>query len=344
VLGWRLSTPGSAPSLKTGGAIERLPGGGWRYRQTGLLGGGDLPSMEQFTQLAHTVADPANLNPVLQPLTQFQRSAVAARVSELLPFDAALMVMRRMAGREQGPLRPSHLQVWNEAVEYARRAPATAPSTSFPWSAPSMAAEVPQPTRPGGSGASAGSGSSGASGSSGSSGAPAAGTGAGTVPRSGWYRYTSGYPVPRRRWPNEVYAYVPPQELQFTAGSGSVSLNQLRVVGLSRGVPVSTLPPSTPLDQVPSRLLALLPRQAGPQAARTLGEASGSWVRVNLRNLHITVPGTRNLHQYRLAADPWGGGLYYLNPVERGLLPGGRLAEGPVRLFGNEFDVGYAAP
>jgi hypothetical protein len=51
IAGWRLSTPHSPASLKTGGPLERLPDGSWQYRSVGLPGGGNLPGRHSYQQL-----------------------------------------------------------------------------------------------------------------------------------------------------------------------------------------------------------------------------------------------------------------------------------------------------
>jgi hypothetical protein len=263
---------------------------------------------EELGLLAETIRDPAAISASLQPLTQYQRSVVIGNLHSRLPFDEALRIARGM-NTEPAILTPTHLRIWNEALEVGRRAPTHNPNPpSLPGNTTTAGPEL--------------------TGSSGTRHSPAPAPGnPGTSQTASDARINRARQpllpqggdslVPRENWPGAVYLYLPSTRLQRALGPGSLAIPQYRVNGTTHGVAVSTMAPET--LSVPS------------------GGAVG-WVRIDMSRLSARTH--RPLELLRgLDAD---GGGFILRPARNASLP---LAdELPVIFSRDEFTYGFFQP
>jgi hypothetical protein len=148
--------------------------------------------------------------------------------------------------------------------------------------------------------------------------------------------------VPDHWWPDHVYAYLPGQITEHGTGVASVTLQQLRVSrNFTTGIPVTTLPPETPLSALPTIAVPWLRDTTGAIPEATVGSASGHWIRINLsklslRNSSAKVSKTPANRPYRLYQV--GDQAYVLRPTERGARQPDAATVKSVRFFGDEFE------
>ncbi|HEY4291669.1 dermonecrotic toxin domain-containing protein [Luteibacter sp.] len=237
--------------------------------------------------------DNARVNPALIPLTVEQRAVLIESLHASLPFYEYVFVLRSMVDRipRPGVLSPAQLLAWDSALDTARRTPAsTAPATT-----------------------------------------------AGTQTLAiGRIQTISSPPIAglvttqvARQWPAEVYAYVPAHTVRMGTGN-SVLLPSLRLDLATDGIPVTTLPPVTPMTSVPSGLFPLLPRQAGASANTNLGSVYGGWIRINLNQLSMRPIVSASSPSVQLLEVAGSGGTGFVLRMN-----------GPFILNGSEFTVGY---
>ncbi|MEX1828045.1 hypothetical protein [Luteibacter sp. CQ10] len=149
------------------------------------------------------------------------------------------------------------------------------------------------------------------------------------------------------RWPQYVYHYLSPERLARMQSGDDIVLAQQALFPDAIGVPALTMGPDTPLNLLPESLRALFP-PATAAPGRTLGEAAGAWVRINLEHIRTTphAGGIHRVRVYHLANAEIGGG-YVIRPVSTVNHRIGRssyLPPGPLPLQGPSFQVGRARP
>ncbi|WP_448102535.1 dermonecrotic toxin domain-containing protein [Luteibacter jiangsuensis] len=333
---WRLMRHGASPST-WGPAIERLPDRQWRFHRVGLLGGtGRQSSFEilLLREVKNILVEGTYLAPEVAALTEPQRVALIRALYQHLPFEKFAPTLRiKIDARPHprtGALSQPQLNAWNDALAIARATEPGAPSstTAAEW--------VNSGFSPQASSASA----SGAPGIHTPVSAPLQTTGS-ALP---YWLASPNYRVPVQRWPEAAYLYIPDPRLTQAQirEVGHIRLAQMRLLGPdAQGIPLTTLPPDTPVNQMPSQFQALLPRYAAGQPGATLGSTYGNWVQVNLRNINVR-PAGQTHHSYALYSIPeTSGSGFYLRPIRSSTVSGPTVFDnGPVILVGNEFQLG----
>jgi hypothetical protein len=149
-------------------------------------------------------------------------------------------------------------------------------------------------------------------------------------------------------WPEYMYAYLPGPATLPPRGATSIAVQRLRLSAYDTltGIPVTPLPPTTPLSSLPVDLTPWLPRPPASPGA-TLGSATGGWVRFDMRRLRSasSVSGSRSTvtrptqsEHFVIDTSP-----FVLQRVsDKGyILHGGRpVGESVIRFFPQEFTVG----
>jgi hypothetical protein len=318
--GWRLTRPGNPYAY--GPPVERLPGGQWRFRRVGLLGGGAGSSRLGMRPLREDptaiLTDSELLNPEVAQLSMHQREVLVDALYRSLPASEYAHTLRHMLGRDPRPnrLSVSQQEAWRDALQAGYWAPAQ----------PLRHALLPDGTQ-----------------------APFRRwqPPLGVHDRSGlrfWITPGPGTPprvaaLPEPWWPQHVYAYLPGKISGHGTTAVSIALQELRVFrGSYVGIPVTTLPPTTPVSSLPAGLAAWLPPGSATTPGTTLGAAAGQWVRIDLRNLSRAVKTTRRRPYRLLRVDD--SEAYLLRPVSRDNLHADIPPGTPVRFFHNEFELG----
>jgi hypothetical protein len=89
-------------------------------------------------------------------------------------------------------------------------------------------------------------------------------------------------------WPDHAYAYFAEPVSPPASGATGIALQGIRVSRYQNqdmmGLPVTTLPPTTPLPELPAGIEAWFPRPPATPGG-TLGSATGGWVRIDLSQL-----------------------------------------------------------
>lgn len=382
---WRLAREHATVASNTGPAIERLADGQWVRSRVGLRGGMQSDDFAEAFLLANALLDQTRMSPELQALTQFQRSVVAAHVRNRLPFEEALHVIRHKGGVIASTLTTRQRLVWENALIVGRQAVPPAPPASLralagagqPAATSQGASPArPQPPRtppvidltttppqtpahqtppivdltaspprtPPASAETSGAMARPAPmpGPSGSRGRFSK-----TI-RAEHYAFAPPRDLmpllPRSEWPESAYVYLHPGRIQQMTSGTTITLEQRVIDAVSVGVPMTTLPPTTLMADVPPALLPLLPRATS--AARTLGEMSGGWIRIDLRNL----PTNTNIpqygpHKYYFSRHEIQASLvetgYYLRPVKTLYRDSkGVFSESPVVLPSSAYTIG----
>jgi hypothetical protein len=114
--------------------------------------------------------------------------------------------------------------------------------------------------------------------------------------------------VPDSEWPDVAYYYATAYEMEHFRHARTLTLSQARPAQSPvQGIPLMTQPPETLLSQagrVPDAWLPRTPisRATLPPATTSLGQASGAWIRIELRRLlpPPTALGAQLGHPYRL--------------------------------------------
>ncbi|MGE7137376.1 dermonecrotic toxin domain-containing protein [Luteibacter sp. NPDC031894] len=306
--GWRLNRPGALDARFSGPAIEWRPDGQWHFRRIGLAGG--YGGAPTLSAMLEDVK-PLLADPALL-------SADAAALTD--PQRAVLIdaLYRRLPPRD-------FVLTLQIRLDRARDAVVLTHEQQQAWNealrtaraARAAAAEVQPFLDP---------------------------------DAMGWM--LPGLPqqhrVPLHAWPSAVYAYLPPHALARARGPTSISLSQLRIEEVASGVPVTTLPPSTPLAEVAANMLPLLPREVTARNGATLGSAAGGWVRIDLQVLRSKEALARQgYHLYPVRGTNGDG--FLLRPLSKVAGDGtGRksvvFSDSPATLGGLEFQVEYPAP
>ncbi|UPG90562.1 hypothetical protein L2Y96_01980 [Luteibacter aegosomaticola] len=114
--------------------------------------------------------------------------------------------------------------------------------------------------------------------------------------------------VPESEWPDVAYYYATAYEMEHFRHARTLTLSQVRPAQSPvQGIPLMTQSPETLLSQTGSVPDAWLPRTPMsratlPPATTSLGQASGAWIRIELRRLlpPPTALGAHLGHPYRL--------------------------------------------
>lgn len=107
--------------------------------------------------------------------------------------------------------------------------------------------------------------------------------------------------IPEREWPDVAYYYGTPYELERFRGAQFIPLSTSRPAQSPvQGIPLLSLPPETPLAQaagVPDAWLPRTPLSIATQSAPStpVGQASGAWIRIDLRAMRRLPPSTNPL-------------------------------------------------
>lgn len=280
---WRLARPGALDAQFTGPAIERSASGMWRTtRHVGLRGGGEDRARKL---LGRVRTEPAH--PRVAMLSRAQRRGLLIELQRLTGSQSeavsiyASMRLADPATRGRG-LSLAQQGYFHRALEHASRIPRIpAPARVEPFSAPPRAA------------------------------APAASASGAAEPRPGYsggvaVRHPAGLALtrpaatplvelPPTAWPDTVWIYLSEADIAARVGATDIRLPQgILAQGRVGGVAGLTLPPETPLAQIPGAVVA------GVGAGDTLGSVARGWVRVDLRAVR-TRPGSDGLPLFRLS-------------------------------------------
>jgi hypothetical protein len=334
---WRLDQPHNATGYRP--AIERAASGRWHYREVGLRGGNPY---EDLLEVQELLANQAVLDPSVAVLSEPQRVSLISHLHRSLPFDDFALTLRtRVAapGTDLVQLTSTQQQAWNEALRLARATPRDAPAPTLTqalglpeslqpqagpsWAQPAAPANVPAiaaaaqpPVLQGWSWAGI---------------------------RQAWTRWrppSSRLRLTRGRWPSYAYVYLSADDLAQGPGNQGIALRQLRRGHEVVGVPVTTLPPSTPMSDVPKNMRPLLPYRRD-QPALTLGEASNGWILIRLNQLPTRHP-WGHVHRHQLYGVPRVSEAFYLRTTE--MAPrrtSWRFSNEPVQLAPGQYQIGY---
>ncbi|NID16231.1 dermonecrotic toxin domain-containing protein [Luteibacter yeojuensis] len=263
LLGWRLARPGAPDAHFTGPAIERLPSGQWHFRRVGLRGGGNLPGRHAYQAMPERPLDILSDNELLNP-------EIAALT--LNQREAVVAQLRKVLSPNKFR-RTMKNMLGHEPNPGALSAPERQAWTLSIIEGRLTPKDAPLKTLP-------------------------------PLPTASGIRPPNVSSVAAEEWPNHVYAYLPEPIAPHGTEVATVSLQSLRVSDrqLIRGIPVTTLPPDTPVASLPSHLATWLPRRI-ETAGGTLGSATGGWVRIDLHRLR---PGAGAIggRTYRPTARP----------------------------------------
>ena len=346
IAGWRLSRPGALDARASGPAIERLADGQWRFRRVGLLGGSGRKATlaTMLEEVKDILEDPSRLAPEVAALTDSQRVVLIAELRRNLRLGQFVGTLRDMVDREVNPellTTPARRRIWDAAIAKARRTSPTAPPLTL-----AQALGTPEPG-PSGQPASSLGPTPGPSTSSGRAPQTSAPTPSLTDVISASLQLSArglSNNIPAKYWPEFAYVYLPRDALALQAGQRTVTLPQLRFAGAVQGVPLTTLPPDTPMSAVPRGAVAMPSRVMASAADHTLGSFFGGWIKIDMQQLSFRRTELHRTFRMFAMAKTERRGYLLRKVIDPGTKATPIYGEDPISLFPNEFVIGFHQP